>query len=236
MIRKKRKEPTMAEKVSRPTRVLNQSELRRSDPEIVLAIESAERNRRDALRPPALPDLEAAPAATYDPAIALYASTIPVFVRMLHAMERWLDKAEDFAEARKTDANELMQARFAQSPCPLIREIAAACDTAKWAAAKLSGQPAPADADTEETVSEIRARIASAIRYLESFEANDFAGAVDRPCKHAWMEEKCVLGENYVREFALPNFYFHAATAYQLLQQNGVPLEKRDYLSSLTLV
>ena len=37
-------------------------------------------------------------------------------------------------------------------------------------------------------------------------------------------------GEDYLKQFALPNFFFHITTAYALLRHNGVDLGKADYL------
>ena len=41
--------------------------------------------------------------------------------------------------------------------------------------------------------------------------------------------------ENFVLSFSLPNFYFHATTAYDLLRAKGVPLAKRDFLGQLRI-
>ncbi len=39
----------------------------------------------------------------------------------------------------------------------------------------------------------------------------------------------------YLVLFALPNFYFHAATAYDILRNKGVPLGKRDFMGQLRM-
>jgi len=41
--------------------------------------------------------------------------------------------------------------------------------------------------------------------------------------------------ENFLLSFSLPNFYFHAATAYDILRSKGVPLGKRDFMGALRL-
>ena len=35
--------------------------------------------------------------------------------------------------------------------------------------------------------------------------------------------------ETFLLSFSLPNFHFHAVTAYDILRTRGVPLGKRDY-------
>ena len=41
--------------------------------------------------------------------------------------------------------------------------------------------------------------------------------------------------ENFLLSFSLPNFYFHATTAYDILRHKGVPLGKRDFTGKLRL-
>lgn len=39
----------------------------------------------------------------------------------------------------------------------------------------------------------------------------------------------------FLTSFSLTNFYFHAATAYDILRSKGVPLGKRDFLGQLRM-
>ena len=41
--------------------------------------------------------------------------------------------------------------------------------------------------------------------------------------------------ENFVLSFSLPNLYFHATTAYDILRMKGVPLGKRDFLGQMRM-
>jgi hypothetical protein len=157
-----------------------------------------------------------------------------VFIKYLRSAGRWLDKAEAHAKEKKFDPEVLMQARLAPDQFPLLRQLTAACDSAKWAAAKLAGRQGPSHPDTEVTLAELRARLSTVISYLETFRKEDYAGAEERLCQHAWMEGKSVRGAHYICEFALPNFFFHMTSAYQILRHNGVPLGKPDYLGRLT--
>ena len=71
--------------------------------------------------------------------MSLYDSSLPQFTKMLRNMERWLDKAEAHAEAKKYDVNVLLHARLAPDQFALVRQIQAACDQAKAGAAHLAG-------------------------------------------------------------------------------------------------
>jgi hypothetical protein len=109
-----------------------------------------------------------------------------------------------------------------------------ACDTAKLAASRVTGKEAPAHADTEQTLEELRARARSVIGYLGGFTAKDFEGAANRVVTQPRWEGKVMSGADYFTEHAVPNFYFHLTTAYSILRHNGVNVGKKDYLGQLS--
>jgi hypothetical protein len=169
-------------------------------------------------------------------AMDLYDATVPVYIKFLRNLDRWIETAQAHARAKKFDAEYLMQARLAPDQFAFVRQVQAACDASKWAAAKLSGVEAPSIADTETTIEQARARIRTAIAYLESFKRAQFEGAAERKVAHSWMEGKQMRGRDYVTEFAIPNFMFHVTTAYAILRHNGVDLGKMDFLGTLSLL
>lgn len=160
---------------------------------------------------------------------------VPLYTKTLRNMDRWLDKAVANAKQRKFEPEVLLQARLAPDQFPLVRQYQSACDSTKWGASKLAGKDAPAIADTEKTVDELKARVHTAIAYLETFKPEDFAGAEERRCVHQWMQGKGLVGREYIDSFALPNFYFHVVTAYSILRHNGVDLGKMDFLGEVPL-
>jgi hypothetical protein len=167
--------------------------------------------------------------------MSLYDATVPVYLKFLRNVDRWFDKALAHAQHKTFDAELLLQARLAPDQFALVQQVQAACDAAKFAAAKLSGKPPPSHPDTEKTFEETRARIRSVVAYLESFRRDEFTGAEQRAVTHTWMEGKHMLGKDYVAEFATPNFLFHVTTAYAILRHNGVELGKMDFLGDVPL-
>lgn len=163
----------------------------------------------------------------------LYDGTIPVFTKLLTNIDQWLDKAAAIADAKKFDIDVFASARLAPDQYPFVRQIQSACDQAKFTAAKLTGKEPPAHPDTEKTIAETRQRIRTVIEYLGTFKREDFAGAEERSCSHAWMGGKSLSGADYLFHLALPNFYFHLTTAYDILRHNGVPIGKMDFLVDL---
>jgi uncharacterized protein len=166
----------------------------------------------------------------------LHDATVPIFTKMLRNVDRWLDKAVAFAGEKKFDPETLLQARLAPDQYPLISQIQAACDQAKFTCAKLTGKEPPSHPDTEKSIEEIRARIRTCLGYLETFTPADFVGSEDRPCSHSWMGGKQLRGGDYLDHFALPNFHFHASHAYAILRHNGVALTKTDFVAPLPFI
>ncbi len=165
----------------------------------------------------------------------LYDATVPQFTLMLRNVERWLDKAVAHAEQKKFDPETLLLARLAPDQFPLLKQIQAACDTAKFAAAKLTGKEPPSHPDIETNLAEIRQRIHTCVAYLETFTRGDFEGAEERRCSHTWMQGKSMRGGDYLDYYVLPNFHFHAVTAYAILRHNGVDVGKRDFIGQIPL-
>jgi hypothetical protein len=118
---------------------------------------------------------------------------------------------------------------------PLVRQVQATCDQAKYAAGRTSGKEIPAHADTEQTVEELRGRIAKVVAYLGEFSASDFEGLEDRRVTTPRWEGKSMSASDYLVEHAQPNFFFHLSMSYALLRHNGVDVGKRDYLGELNM-
>ena len=165
----------------------------------------------------------------------LYDSTVPQLIRILTQVPRWLDKAQEYADQKKFNISVLLGSRLAPDQFPLTRQIQTITDNAKGPAARLIGQQPPVFEDTETTVEELRARVEKTIAYLRSLKPEQFEGAEERVITLPFLPGKWMKGSEYLAEFALPNFYFHATTAYAILRHNGVDLGKRDFIGEATL-
>ena len=118
--------------------------------------------------------------------------------RALKNIETWLDKAEQYAAAKKFDVGVLMTSRLAPDMQPFIYQVQSACDYAKGAAAWLSGQKPPKHEDTEQTIDEVRARIRKTVAFTESVTEAQYAGASERKVGLSWMPGKVIGGEDYL--------------------------------------
>jgi hypothetical protein len=153
--------------------------------------------------------------------------------KVLGQFNVWLDKAVAHATAKKFDPETMLQWRIAPDMFPLTQQIQFTCDQAKFTASRGAGKETPAHPDSEKTIADVRARIATVMTYLDTFKAADFDGAGDRMLSLPRWEGKKMSALDYVVEHAMPNFFFHSTTTYLLLRHNGVDVGKRDFLGAL---
>lgn len=163
--------------------------------------------------------------------LSMHSASAPVFTRILGNMLTWLDKAQAHAEQRKFDSANYLGLRLAPDMLPFVKQIQIASDTAKGCIARLAGQDVPKWEDNEASFDDLRARIRRTIDFVNSVPAAQVDGSDSREIVLAMRAgDMHFSGEDYLKHFALPNFYFHATTTYALLRHAGVEIGKRDFL------
>ena len=162
----------------------------------------------------------------------MHSASAPVFVRILGNMLQWLDRAEAHAQARKFDANNYLGLRLAPDMLPFARQIQIASDAAKGCMSRLAGTEIPKWEDNEATLDELRARIRKTLDHVQSFAPAQIDGSDERAISVPMRSGDALqfTGETFLKHFALPNFFFHATSAYALLRHAGVELGKADFL------
>ena len=162
---------------------------------------------------------------------SLYQSSVPGFIAMLTNMSNWLDKA-----AAQTDEAGLLEARLAPDMFALPRQIQIASDSAKGAAARLTGTDGPAMPDTEANFVELKERCAKTIAYLKGINPAAYDAGASREVVMNFPNGGGMRfdGTTYLTGFVIPNFYFHASMVYAILRAQGVEIGKFDYLAHLT--
>ena len=166
--------------------------------------------------------------------LSLYDISVPVFIRALRNLDAFLQKGADWFAEQGRPESELITARLIEDMHPLTAQIQRASDSAKGVVARLTGAEVPAMPDDEQTIADLRARIAKTIAVLESARREDFEGTEDKPVE-IWTPKAALLfnGRSYVMEFAIPNVFFHVTAAYALLRKEGVPIGKVDYIGDI---
>lgn len=161
----------------------------------------------------------------------MYDMSIPVLSPMLKNIATILTKAENHAKEKGYDPANLLGFRLAPDMFDLTRQVQIMTDNAKGAAFRLAGKEVPALADGEKSFGELVARIDQVRDWLKTFKPEDFDGAETREIVIKLRSGPLTFnGLDYLNRFAMPNFYFHATTAYAILRHNGVPVGKGDFL------
>jgi hypothetical protein len=165
----------------------------------------------------------------------MYYATFGQMKKQLGQLGKWFDAATALAKTKNFEPNLFLGFRLAPDQFAFARQVQLTCDTAKLAAARLTGKDAPGFPDTEQSLDELRERIAKTISFLDTLSEKDFEGAATRSVTQPRWEGKTMTGADYFLEHALPNFYFHLSHAYAILRHSGVSVGKRDYLGALSL-
>lgn len=166
--------------------------------------------------------------------ISVYDQSVARMAHMLKNLDGIVSKAEAYAEENDIEPSALLRARLFPTMRDFIFQVQVATDMAKSSAARLAGKDVPKWADDEETFADVHARIRKALDYLADFKPEDFDGCETREFELKLGSHTVPFtGKTYLLGFVLPNFYFHATTAYDLMRHNGLPLRKRDFLGEI---
>ncbi len=165
--------------------------------------------------------------------ISMYQASAPRFVNTLKNLSAILDKAQAYADTKKIDPTVLTSYRLYPDMFTMARQVQIACDTAKGAVARLAGVEVPKYEDTEQTLAELKARIAKTIEFIGTIKPAQIDGSEDKDIAlKLGRQEVKFKGMQYLLGFVHPNFYFHATTAYDILRHNGLDIGKQDYIGN----
>jgi hypothetical protein len=167
----------------------------------------------------------------------LYDVALPLFRQTVGAIAGVLEKGEAFAREKGIDTGELLNARLFDDMHPLAFQVAQSVTNSMGAVRKLRGEQDVPFLTTYDSYADAQASVAEAVAYLAAVTPADLEGAAEREVIFKIPGGQLrFTGQGYLMSFALPNFYFHAATTYGVLRHKGVPLGKRDFLGELQLL
>jgi hypothetical protein len=164
--------------------------------------------------------------------LSMHQASVTLFTRTLTALGAILDKAAAHAEAKKIEPDALLTARLSPNMFTFTKQVQLATDFAKGPVSRLAGIDIPKYADEEKTFAELKVRIAKTIAYIKTVKPEQVDAAADKDVTFPAGPEKTLTlpGSQYLLAVALPNFFFHVTTAYDLLRHNGVELGKLDFI------
>ncbi len=165
-----------------------------------------------------------------------YDFTVPLFARSLTNLMAILGKAKVYAEENNLSEAVMLNYQLAPDMFPLIKQIQICSDNAKGASARFAGVEIPSMPDTEKTFDELIARIDKTLAFLGTLQPEQFADAASRKIILPWTPEGMYFeAQVYLKDLAIANFYFHYATAYDILRAQGLEIGKTDYVGNLEM-
>ncbi len=166
-------------------------------------------------------------------AVSMYPISVPVFVRHLNGLAGCLKKAQALYAEKKFDETSLLSYRFYPDMFSLARQVQAATDHARNCTALLAGLDAPKYEDSEKSLAELAARVEKTVAWLGTVKPEQIDGSEGKAVTVKMRDRELNFkGLELLLNRSLPNFYFHATTAYDILRHNGVELGKRDFMGS----
>ena len=173
----------------------------------------------------------------------LTAVLIPTLSNQLRAVSGWLGKAEAFASERGESPDALLPLRLAPDMFPLTTQLRFLAFQAQEPVYRLRGESVPDSVleirqegrdggERPGTWAQARARIAEAESFLATSGPDALDSAAGKAIAHDLPTGMIfdMTGDQYVRDWAIPQTAFHQMITYALLRQAGVPLGKADYV------
>jgi hypothetical protein len=164
-------------------------------------------------------------------AISLYELSVPTFLQTLTAVGGFLDRAAAHCAETGEGADDFVEARLFADMAPFHFQIEAAWHHAVWGVeAVRTGEFTPPALVGPVPFAALRAMITRAQTSLGAFDRDEIDGCAGKELDlQIGPRRLAFTAETFILSFSLPNFHFHAVTAYDILRARGVPIGKRDY-------
>jgi hypothetical protein len=164
--------------------------------------------------------------------MSMYINSVPVLKQLLTALKAMLAQADADAAAKKIEPDAYLQARLYPDMFPLVKQVQIAADFARGISARLAGVEVPANEGKEKSFADLDGLLAKTLEFLDSVKPSQFEGSEMREIvlRPGTPKERKLTGQAYLTNYGLPQFLFHATTAYNILRHNGLPIGKRDFM------
>ncbi|MCW1427527.1 DUF1993 family protein [Novosphingobium sp. JCM 18896] len=164
-------------------------------------------------------------------ATSLYDLSVPTFLQTMRAIGGFLDRATEHCAENGTDPDDFVEARLWPDMAPFHFQIEAAWHHAVWGVeALMTGAFTPPGLVGPVPFAELRSMIAKGETALEAFVREEIDTCAGKELDMQIGPRRLAFtAETFILSFSLPNFHFHAVTAYDILRSRGVPIGKRDY-------
>jgi len=163
----------------------------------------------------------------------MYSISVPVFIKHLNGLAGCLKKAQALYAEKKYDETALLHYRLFPDMFNFAKQVQSVSDHAKGCTALLAGIDAPKYEDNEKSLADLIARVEKTVEFLKSIKPAQIDGTEDKAVTIKMRDRELNMkGIELLLNRSLPNYYFHATTAYDILRHNGVEVAKRDFMGS----
>jgi uncharacterized protein len=164
-----------------------------------------------------------------------YTTLYNQLLRSTDQMLAILDKANSAIEKGVITEEGLLAGRLAPDMFPFTKQVQIFADLVQGSVCRLSGIEKPSVPDTEETLSDLIARIEMTKAYVKQIDAGSLQ-AEGKQIHLGWMPSGMYFaGPEYAEKFVLQNTFFHLVTAYNILRAQGGEIGKMDYLGNIEM-
>ena len=166
-------------------------------------------------------------------AISMYHASVPVFLQLLGGLKGTLDKAQKQATEKKWDEATTLNWRLYPDMFTLARQVRQVCVHA-LGAGTIAGVTPPQFPDLDSSWAEMQSRLDKTIDCLKGLRPEQLDGKEDSQVTiPAGGQQRQFKAQVYLYHFAMPNFYFHTTTAYNILRSLGIEIGKRDFMGPM---
>ncbi|WP_108880209.1 DUF1993 family protein [Anderseniella sp. Alg231-50] len=167
--------------------------------------------------------------------MSLHTLVVPGYAQMLRGLSAQLEKGAAWAIAADVSEADFLAARLAPDMNPLSDQVRFICIQAREVIRRLTDRHVPEPEDEAVSLDQLKSLIADTLALLDEVSEADFEGAEDRQIEIVLADGMTfdLTGFQYVRDWALAQFYFHAVTAYAIMRHQGVELGKADYVNHM---
>jgi uncharacterized protein len=167
-------------------------------------------------------------------AITMYHASVPTFLQLLGGLKGVLDKSEKHATEQKWDTASVLSWRLYPDMFTLARQVRQACVHA-LGAGRVAGAQLPSLPDTDDaSFADLKARIDKTVDFLKTLQPNQLDGKEDSQVTITQGgQQRQFRAQVYLYHLAMPNFYFHVTTAYDILRSLGIEIGKRDFMGQM---
>jgi uncharacterized protein len=163
----------------------------------------------------------------------IYEFSVEMMVKSTNSMILILQKVDSLKIEKGMTDEHILGARLSPDMLTFAKQIQLVSDNLKGHVSKLSSINAPIMEDNESTLAHLIKRLKDTVEFAQNVNASTLEQADERKILMPRFSDKTIKPNNFLRDFGVPNFYFHLVIAYGILRNLGFEIGKGDYIGGV---